>query len=152
MSSGWTLRAEALGADRAASRGERWLARRDGRSLPGFADLAAVPSWVGWPPAQQRRLRLAVALLHYRPQLDRELRSDVLAPLASLTGEAVFDRLCSARVSGAAAAGCLPRATRLDEEGRELVARSWPTQGSEAAYAAELTNAAAALLADEGTA
>lgn len=144
---GWASRARALGPDAPAGRGERWTARREGRAIAGIGELARVPAWAGWDALQRRRLALVTALLHHRPQLDRELRSEVLGPLAAMTGEGLFDALCNVPAEGQGNEDDLPPPSQLGRIGEGLVERAWPQQaGTADAYAASLAGNAAALV------
>lgn len=147
MDRGWASRARALGADAPSGRGGRWLARREGRALAGIGELARVPAWAGWEETQRRRLALVTALLHHRPELDRELRSEVLGPLAAMTGEALFDALCNVPTDGHGGEGDLPPPSQLGPIGEQLVECAWSQQAESAdAYAAALAGNAAALV------
>lgn len=94
-------------------------------------------------------MAMVVALLHHRPQLDGELRSDVLGPLAALAGESLFDAVCEAQVSGKGKGAAVPPPTKLDQIGSELVTKAWATPDADIApdpYAATLAREAAALI------
>lgn len=121
MTGQWTRRASAVGADALASRGARFAARAAGRVPPSLAALRRVPTWQVLDPPEQRRFAAVVGLLHHRAGLQSELRGAVLAPLAALVGEDVFDRLCAMPLLSDAADTKLPGPAALVASGQDLL-------------------------------
>lgn len=144
MSGSWTARAAALDAVR-STRGTRFLARRQGERVADVTDLFRVPAWLGWEATKQRRLSLAAALLHHRPALDRELRGEVLVPVAAATGERLFDAICRADFRSRSRVPNVPALSQLAAEGEALL----DAARQRGDYEASLANTAAALVEAE---
>lgn len=146
MTGAWTRRAVAAGAAAGATRGQRFVNRsRGGRSV-SFAALRAVPGWLVLEPAEQRRFAAIVGLLHHRAPLQGELRGALLAPLAGLVGEAVFDCLLEADVPDEPFGTNLPGPAGVVQTGQDLLARA--TRPDER-YARALADRAEQLLLEE---
>lgn len=108
-----------------------------------FAALRQVPAWLVAPPEQRRRWAVAAAVLHHRPAVDAEVRGEVLAPVAAVTGEALFDVLCATPVVDGAIAAPLPSADEMTVLGENLLRDALPSAlgGREDDYARRLFQA-----------
>ncbi len=77
-------------------RGARYAARMTGLPLPEFSMLQRVPQWLLDSDESRRKAAAAIAaILHFRPQIDRELNGSKLGSIADHLGEAAFDTACA---------------------------------------------------------
>ena len=82
--------------ERLRGRGARWAVRHGGGRVPRFNDLARRSVWDRLTEEERGRAAAVAALLHHRPQLDRELSGGTLGALAQMVGEDLFDALMEA--------------------------------------------------------
>ncbi|PVX28369.1 hypothetical protein [Sphingomonas pokkalii] len=107
-------------------RGARFARRAQGRPAVRFGDLAKLPAWLDVPVERRSRIAAAAGLLRYRPAIDAEISGPRLAALAAAVGEALFDAVCEAPVTGTIDADKLPPPDRVIEAGALLLEAGLP--------------------------
>lgn len=130
-----------------STRGTRFLARVEGRPLPGFDELHTIPAWRLLGPDETDRLAVAAALLFHRPQIDRSLDGATMRDIARHVGAALFDAACEVPIDTRAATSSgaeLPHAGRYRNIGLSLIRRA--EQGHDPAVS-RLLDQATALIA-----
>jgi hypothetical protein len=113
-----------------SSRASRFSVRVSGRPPLLFAELMQTPAWVIAQRDENYRITLIrmAALLHFRPQIDREISGARLQLLAQEFGEDMLDAALDAEViEGSVPLDAhLPRPDQMEALGRALVEQALP--------------------------
>jgi hypothetical protein len=113
-----------------SNRASRFAKRANGEVLQPFSALSALPYWTLRmdDAAYRKNLARLAALLHFRPQIDREISGAKLQSLAEEFGEALLDTALAAELPSHLPVSDLPlpRPDKMEEIGMAMVENAMP--------------------------